>query len=98
MKTLPEPVQFVWNRGNSGKNEKKHGVSDQEAEEPFFDKQNVIYHDTFHSVTEKRYILLGKTKSNTILYIAFTYRRTKIRVISARKINKKEVKFYEKTA
>jgi len=98
MKTLPEPVQFVWDSGNSDKNKRRHGVSNQEAEEPFFDKNNVIYRDTLHSMSEERYILLGKTKSNTILYIAFTYRRTKIRVISARKINKKEVKYYEKAA
>ena len=96
MKTLMEPKQFLWDRGNSGKNLQKHGVSDQEAEELFFDKNKRIYRDTLHSINEKRYILLGKTKKKKLLYGVFTQRSKKIRIISARKINKKEVHLYEK--
>lgn len=96
MKTLPEPLAFVWDPGNSGKSERKHRVSDQEAEEPFFDKKKIIYRDILHSIAEKRFILLGKTKKKQLLYVVFTYRSIKIRIISARKINKKEVSIYEK--
>ena len=45
MKTLPDPLEFVWDPGNSGKNEQKHRVSDQEAEEPFFDEKKQGNHD-----------------------------------------------------
>jgi hypothetical protein len=96
MKTLPEPIAFLWDRGNSGKSERRHGVPDREAEEPFFDKKKIIYRDALHSIAEERFILLGKTKTKRLLYVVFTYRSVKIRIISARKTNKKEVVFYEK--
>jgi uncharacterized DUF497 family protein len=96
MKTLPRSIAFLWDRGNSGKSERKHRISDQEAEEPFFDKKKIIYRDTLHSIAEERFILLGKTKTKRLLYVVFTYRNVKIRIISARKTNKKEVGIYEK--
>ena len=40
--------------------------------------------------------MIGKTREGRLLYIAFTERNGKVRVISVRDINKKEVKFYEK--
>lgn len=97
MKILKQPFEFEWDKGNIGKN-KKHRVSEQEAEQAFFDDRKVIYKDVLHSKLEKRMIVLGKTKNDRLLYIVFTTRNSKIRIISARNINKKEVKFYEKTA
>lgn len=96
MKILKQPFEFEWDKGNIGKN-KKHRVSEQEAEQAFFDDRKVIYKDVLHSKLEKRMIVLGKTKNDRLLYIVFTTRNSKIRIISARDINKKEVKFYEKT-
>ena len=62
MKTLPNPVVFVWDKGNSEKNQHKHGISNQEAEEVFSDSKKILYRDVFHSVVEERYIILGKTR------------------------------------
>ena len=45
---------------------------------------------------KKRYIILGKTKENKILFTVFTIRNKGIRVISSRSINKRERKLYEK--
>ncbi|MCX6792072.1 MAG: BrnT family toxin [Candidatus Gottesmanbacteria bacterium] len=98
MKTLPEPIAFLWDRGNSKKNEQKHGVSDQEAEEPFFDKKRKIFTDRLHSGKEERFRIVGKTKNHRLLFVAFTIRKGCVRIISARDINKKEVCLYEKTA
>lgn len=86
---------FEWDKGNIGKN-KKHNVEDKEAEEVFWDKEKVIYKDVFHSKEEERFIILGGTKGERLLYVVFTYRKNKIRIISARDINKKEVEIYEK--
>lgn len=97
MKVLIKIVEFEWNKGNISKNI-KHKVDDKECEEVFFDKNKIVYKDRLHSKTEDRFILLGKTKNNRLLYLVFTYRRKKIRVISARDINKKEVHIYEKKA
>lgn len=89
MKTISKNLEFEWNKGNSGKN-LKHDVTDEESEEAFFDDEGVIY--------EERFILLGKTKTGRLIYVVFTFRKNKIRVISARDINKKEVVYYEKAA
>ena len=92
---LPAPLTFEWDKGNSEKNWLKHRIRNSDAEEVFFDKQKRIAKDVFHSGKEKRFILLGKTKKETVLSIVFTIRRNKIRIISARKINKKEARLYE---
>ncbi|MBU4360790.1 BrnT family toxin [Patescibacteria group bacterium] len=62
----------------------------------FFDNKKVILKDPLHPGKELRYIILGKTKTNRLLFTVFTLRNNKIRIISSRDINKKEIKFYEK--
>lgn len=97
MSVIKEAFEFEWNKGNIGKN-LKHQVEDNEAEEVFFDEDKVIFKDTIHSRTEKRFILLGKTKRGRLLYLVFTKRIKSIRIISARDINRKEVNLYEKNS
>jgi len=97
MRTIKKELEFDWNEGNLNKNWLKHRIANQESEEAFFDKKSVIYKDVFHSYKEDRFILLGKTKNGRLLYIVFTYRGKKIRIISSRDVNKKEVRLYEKT-
>ncbi|MDO8609824.1 MAG: BrnT family toxin [bacterium] len=89
--------EFEWDKGNIEKN-RKHKVDDKEAEEAFIDEEKVIFKDKLHTTDlEERFILLGKTKKNRLLYIIFTERKEKIRIISARDVNKKEVYLYEET-
>lgn len=95
MKVVKEAFEFEWDKGNIGKNI-KHKVEDKEAEEVFLDESKVIYKDQVHSKDEKRFVILGKTKNDRLLYVIFTYRKKRIRIISARNINKKEVGIYEK--
>lgn len=97
MRINKKVIEFEWDKGNIGKN-KKHKVEDKEAEEVFFDEGKVTLKDKIHSTDlEERFILLGKTKKDRLLYIVFTERKEKIRIISARNINKKEVHLYEET-
>lgn len=86
---------FDWDKGNSGKNI-KHKVEDKEAEEAFFDKNKKTFKDSIHSGQEERFWMVGKTKTDRILFIVFTVRKNKIRIISARDLNRKEVDLYEK--
>lgn len=95
MRVLRGVLEFDWDTGNRGKN-KKHGVEDSESEEPFFDEKKVILRDALHSGVEPRFILLGQTKKTRLLFIAFTRRGKKLRIISARDVNKKERYLYEK--
>ena len=87
-------IEFEWDKGNIGKN-KKHNVEDREAEEVFFDKKRFLFKDKIHSGIEERLRIIGKTKGKRLLFIVFTKRKSKIRIISARDINKKEVYLYE---
>ena len=92
-----EPVKFDWDKGNINKNLQKHNVTDKESEEAFFDSRLRVYYDKGHSKKEERYYALGKTLKGQILFIVFTIRNDRIRIISARDINKKEKMEYEKT-
>lgn len=94
MKIIQEVLEFDWDKGNIGKN-KKHHVEDKEAEESFLDENKVIFVDVLHLEKEERFVLIGKTKKERLLYIIFTKRGKKIRIISARDINRKEVHLYE---
>lgn len=92
-------LQFEWDEGNSGKNKRSHNVEDWECEEVFFDPQKAILKDRLHSGQEERFILLGKTRQERLLYLVITVRNEKVRVISARDVTKKkEVDLYEKAA
>lgn len=89
---------FNWDDGNSRKNQEKHGVTQAEAEQVFFNEPLLLLTDEKHSGNEARYHVYGKTNSERKLHIAFTLRErsTKIRVISARDMHKKERIFYGK--
>lgn len=95
MNIFKEPVGFEWDQGNQNKNLLLHQVTDEECEEVFFDVKKRILKDTIHSNTEDRYILIGQTKMQRVLFIVFTTRNNKIRVISARDLNQRERRLYE---
>lgn len=86
---------FDWDEGNIKKNWEKHKVSRTECEE-IFSKSPIILKDPTHSLSEKRFYALGKTKKERRLTIVFTIRKNKTRVISARGMSKSERKLYEK--
>ncbi len=96
MGNIPKPIAFEWDTGNSDKNRLKHKVDAKEAEEVFFNKPFLTVPDQKHSVTEMRFQALGKTNSNRKLFVSYTIRNNKIRVISIRDMNKKEQSIYEK--
>ena len=95
-------TDFEWDKGNIEKNIAKHDIKNSEAEEVFFNF-NIINFDEKHSTSERRYFLLGITNENKILFVVFTIRGEKIRIISSRiasdkerEIFRKEYKKYEK--
>jgi hypothetical protein len=97
MRILPEPIAFQWDDGNIVKNFEKHSVTIQEAEETFSNEPFVTVEDIKHSTrVEKRFQALGQTKTGRKLFVAFTIRDKKIRVISIRDMKKKERTAYER--
>jgi len=85
---------FEWDSGNLEKNWLKHGVSPLECEEIFFNQPLIVAPDDRHSQKEQRFFILGRTEAGRYLFVVFTLPRRKIRVISARDMNRKERKVY----
>ena len=90
---------FNRDAGNARKSVDKHGVSQPEAEQIFFNQPLLILPDATHSELEQRYHALGKTDDARTLHITITLRvgaeGTLIRVISARDMHRKERVRYE---
>ena len=90
-------VGFEWDTGNQRKSDTKHGVSMAEAEQVFFREPLLLVADERHSGLEARWHALGHTDGGRRLHLAFTLRQagTRIRVISARDMHRKERSIYE---
>jgi len=92
---LTEIDGFEWDEGNRAKSWDKHQVSPSECEEVFLNIPLLLHDDTRHSQEEPRFYVLGRTSQERLLFLAFTVRNTKIRVISARPMSRKERQAYE---
>ena len=91
---------FQWDDGNARKSADKHGVDQAEAEQVFFNEPLLVVDDAGHSRSETRFHALGVTHEGRRLHVTFTLRdeQTKIRVISARDMHRKERSRYDQEA
>ena len=86
---------FEWDAGNSTKSFQKHGVSCRESEEVFLERRFIPLGEQYQpQPPEPRYGVLGETHEGELLFVVFTLRNQRIRVISARPMNERERKFY----
>jgi uncharacterized DUF497 family protein len=92
---LADCEAFDWDEGNQDKNWGKHKVSDGEAEQVFFNAPLVAGKDPSHPRAEKRYYALGQTDAGRRLFIAFTVRNHRIRILLARGMTRREQRRYE---
>jgi uncharacterized protein len=91
-------MKFEWDPSKAIANQKKHGISFEEAKTVFDNSLAVIFEDEIHSVNEQREIILGHSRQNQLLLIAFTERSGSIRIISARLATRQERENYEQNA
>jgi hypothetical protein len=89
-------IRFEWDEDKSRQNKKKHGVSFEEAKSVFYDERAIQYYDPDHSKNEDRFIMLGMSIKTRVLVVCHCYWKDGaiIRLISARKANKKEENEY----
>ena len=89
-------IRFDWDETKNAANIKKHGVSFDEAQTVFLDENAIRYFDPDHSQDEDRFIMLGMSFKLRILVVCHCYRSSDsiIRIISARRANKKEAQDY----
>jgi uncharacterized protein len=87
---------FEWDARKAKANQRKHGVSFDEACTVFDDSLARIFPDEDHSNGEQREIIVGYSMLDRLLLVSFTERvRDRVRIISSRKATRKEQKHYE---
>ena len=87
-------TRFEWDPRKAQRNRVKHRVSFDEAATIFGDLRGLMIHDPDHSLSEDRFITVGRSSRNRILTVAHTDRGDTIRIISARRATAKEREQY----
>lgn len=87
--------QFEWNESKAASNLKKHGISFKQATTVFSDPLSNTINDPYHSQDEHRFLTIGCTKEGIMLMISHVDREERIRIISARKVTRRERRAYE---
>ncbi len=91
-----DSIRFDWDPRKAASNEKKHGVSFEEAESVFFDEQALLLEDSQPRHEEERFVLLGVSASLRILVVIHAlHEEDVIRIIPARKATGLETREYE---
>ena len=87
---------FEWDDNKNLSNQKKHGISFEEAQTVFFDEEALLRDDPDHSLDEDRFVLLGMSAVSRLLIVCHCNREADsvIRIISARKATKTESEQY----
>jgi uncharacterized protein len=88
-------MEFEWDPVKAAENLKKHGVSFDEAASVFGDPLALTFDDPDHSASEERLITFGESIQRRLLVVSHTPRAPRIRIISARRITRRERKIYE---
>jgi uncharacterized DUF497 family protein len=90
-------LHFEWDPKKAAANQKKHGVSFDEARTVFFDERAKLIDDPDHSESEDRFVLLGLSGTLRVILVCHCYRGegNVIRIISARKASPYETRQYD---
>ena len=91
-----EGIEFEWDERKNRENKRKHKVSFEEAQSVFLDENALRFFDPDHSQDEDRFLMLGMSFTLRVLVVCHCYREDEsvIRIISARKANKREQSDY----
>jgi uncharacterized DUF497 family protein len=88
-------VIFEWDPAKAAANARKHGISFEEAASVFGDPAALTFADPDHSADEERWITIGRSGRQRVIFVAHTERDTRIRIISARPATRREQEQYE---
>ena len=89
-------IEFEWDENKNRINIEKHGIAFEEAATVFYDDYAILFDDPDHSAEEERFLILGITRRENLCIVSHCYRGKDeiIRIISARKATKHEMKTY----
>ena len=89
-------MNFEWDADKARTNLEKHGVSFELATLVFTDGDRVTVQDTRQDYGEERLIILGQVEGRVLVVVTTERSSPKtIRIISARKANKRERRHYD---
>ena len=80
---------FEWDDAKAERNYRKHGVDFPDATEVFDDPLRLEWRDVREDYGEERFCTVGEIKRR-VLFVAYTMRAEKIRIIMARRASRKE--------
>ena len=94
-----ESIRFEWDEAKNLANQRKHGLSFEEAAQVFLDPLQVSLQDRIEG-GEERWQTFGMVRGVLLVMVAHTVREedqteTVVRIISARRADRKERRFYE---
>ncbi|MBO4604639.1 MAG: BrnT family toxin [Clostridiales bacterium] len=88
---------FTWDDNKDKINQKKHGVSFDEAKTVFYDEDALVEYDEDHSDQEERFRILGYSNKGNLLLVVHCIREgTIIRIISSRKATANEKNIFDR--
>lgn len=89
-------IRFEWDANKAAANQRKHGVTFDEARIVFFDEKAKLINDPDYSDDEDRFVMLGLSSNFRFVLVCHCYREqgNVIRIISARKASTQESKQY----
>jgi uncharacterized protein len=88
-------VQFEWDPAKAAANIKRHRVSFHEAAAVLTDPLSTTFPDEVPSEDEACFLTIGASTQGNILVVAHSERNDTIRIISARRVTRREREFYE---
>jgi len=88
-------MTFEWDETKAESNLAKHRVTFGEASTVFGDPLSLTIYDPSHSQEEDRFVTIGMSAHSNMLVVVHTDRGDRVRIISARRATKREVKAYE---
>jgi len=77
-------MSFEWDLRKAEANYKKHGVRFSESLPVFEDDHAITIADDASDPTEQRFVSIGMGAKGRVLVVVYSYRGSKIRIISAR--------------
>ncbi len=88
-------MSFEWDPKKAKVNQRKHGVTFEEASSALRDRLSMTGRDPDHSEEEDRFVTFGFSSKGRLLAVSHTDRENAIRIISARIATHIERRIYE---
>lgn len=88
---------FEWDLAKARANLRKDGIDFADAVAGFEDERAITIRDELSAVDEQRFLTLGREARGRLVVVAYTWRGSAIRIVSARRATPRERRQYLET-